>query len=67
MTGIRAGGRGGVVRLLLTRLAVAVAVTGLAACGLDAQPRPQPIPSDRLPDSLVVTPGEDAAAPSPSG
>ena len=64
-------GRGGVVRRAVLRCVLAAAAAGLAACGLDAQPQPEPIPSDRLPDSLVQTPAGGAAggatSPSPSG
>jgi hypothetical protein len=55
----------------VVRCALAAAAAGLSACGLDAQPQPEPIPSDRLPDSLVQTPAGGAAggatSPSPSG
>jgi hypothetical protein len=51
----------------VVRCALAAAAAGLSACGLDAQPQPEPIPSDRLPDSLVQTPAGGATSPSPSG
>ena len=63
---------GGGVRRLLLRGVLTVLATALTACGLDAQPQPEPIPPDRLPHDLVepadpgtaADPGTPAASPS---